>query len=181
MPVPKPKPPIYPGFKPDAAYVANTAQNQYQANNQLAGINRQGTIDQADTGTALQRLAQRQAQSQQNYNANSARNGSLMSGRAMQGFGYMNQGYQQQNNDMNQALMRRSQDRSLQAGQIQQQAPLQDQSERAGLIERNLGRLQGLAQMTMPQSPYQKALAGYYAQMAGLNKTQTPNAYGVLQ
>ena len=155
--------PTFNQFQPDQQYLAQSAQAQYGANNQLAGINRTGVIDQADTSRNLQRLAQRQAQSQQGYNSNAARNGSLMSGRAMHGLGVMNTGYQQQTNDMNEALSRRGQDRTLQATGIAQGAPLQDQIARADLVERNRQRLAQTLSMLQPSSPYQSAMDNYWA------------------
>jgi hypothetical protein len=81
-------------------------------------------------------MAVQRQQSQQNYNGNAARQGSLLSGRAMQGYGRMDTGYQQRGNDMQDALARRGQQRSLDAAQVQGGASLYQSSQEDQLRER---------------------------------------------
>jgi hypothetical protein len=117
----------------DSTYTFNMAADQAQRNDQLAGLNRAGSLDQTDTAEALRRMAIQRGQSRQNYNANASRQGSLMSGRAMQNFGYMDTGYQQRGNDTQDALARRMQQRSIDAQQLQQGAGLYQQQQEDGV------------------------------------------------
>ena len=120
----------------DSAYINNMAVDRSQREQQLAGLNRGGALDATDTAEALRRMAMQRQQSQQNYNANAARQGSLLSGRAMQGYGRMDTGYQQRNNDMQDALARRGQQRSLDAAQVQGGASLYQSSQEDQLRNR---------------------------------------------
>lgn len=124
-----PKLPVSKTLPYDSTYTLNMAADQSQRANQLAGLNRAGTLDAADTAEALRRLAVQHGQSRQNFNANAARRGSLLSGRAMQGYGYMNAGYQQRFADAKDALARRMQQRALDAGQVQDGASLYRQQQ----------------------------------------------------
>jgi hypothetical protein len=144
-------------FQPDAQYVNDQAQGQFNVNQGLVGLNQANTIDQADTRRAATNLAQRQVQSQQGMNGNAARNGALMSGRAMQNYGYMNQGYQQQQNSMGEALKRRVTDRTQQASNMQAQQGLNTQAQNYGLVDRNRQRLAQQLSMMIPMNPYQAA------------------------
>ena len=110
--------------------------DQAQREQQLAGLNRGGAVDSTDTAEALRRMAMQRQQSQQNFNGNAARQGSLLSGRAMQSYGRMDTGYQQRGNDMQDALARRGQQRSLDAAQIQNGASIYQSSQEDQLRER---------------------------------------------
>lgn len=120
----------------DSTYTLNMAADQAQRGNQLAGLNRSETLDQTDTAEALRRMGVQRAQAQQGFNARASRQGSLLSGRAMQGFGYMDTGYQQRGNDMQDALARRAQQRTLNAQEINQGAGLYRQAQEQALRER---------------------------------------------
>jgi len=113
----------------DSAYMNNMSADRAQREQQLAGLNRGGALDSADTAEALRRMAMQRQQSQQNFNSNAARQGSLLSGRAMQGYGRMDTGYQQRGNDMQDAFARRGQQRSLDAAQIQNGASIYQSSQ----------------------------------------------------
>lgn len=117
----------------DSTYTLNMAADQAQRADQLAGLNRSGSLDQTDTAEALRRMAIQRGQSRQNYNANASRQGSLLSGRAMQSFGYMDTGYQQRQNDVQDSLARRGQQRALDAQQVQQGAGLYQQQQEDGV------------------------------------------------
>jgi len=122
-PAPKPAAPPAPvqtDAPLDSTYMSNMNADQLQRENQTSSLYRAGTLDQTDTAEALRRMAIQKGQSRQNFNDSAAKQNSLLSGRAMQGYGQMQTGYQQRNNDMQDALARRVQDRSLQTGQIQQ-------------------------------------------------------------
>lgn len=134
---PKPLPPLVPIATPlDSMYGANMAGDQLSRNNQLAGLQRTGTMDQADTSEAIRRLAMQRSQQAQGYNANSARNGSLMSGRAMLGYGHMQTGFQQRGNDMQDAFARRAQGRSLQQQDVLGGASVYEQQQKAASGDR---------------------------------------------
>lgn len=120
----------------DSVYMSNMAADRAQREQQGAGLVQQNAVDQTDTAEALRRLAQERARSVQTFNGNSSRNGSLMSGRAMQGFGYMNTGYQQRGNDMQDQLARRLAGRAQDMTQINQGANLYEQVQRAQAAQR---------------------------------------------
>jgi hypothetical protein len=137
IPVSKPpKPPKAPVVPLDSTYLSNIAADQYQRNNQLAGLAQQGSVDQADTAEALRRMAIQRQQSQQAYNSNAARQGSLLSGRAVQGYGRMDTGYQQRGNDVQDQLARRLASRQQQAAEIQGGASIYDNQQQAASARR---------------------------------------------
>lgn len=161
MAIPKKKAPVVPKvpIMPtapavlDSTYGMNMSMDQANREQQQAGLVRQGSYDTTDTTEAIRRLAQRNVQSRQSYNDNAARNGSLYSGRATQGFGLMNQGYQRQTNDMQDALARRTGQRALDAGSIANGRSAYDQQQRIA----NTGRAE--------QSTWNQRLAMYLAKL----------------
>lgn len=131
MPIPKkPAPPIKP-LPYDSTYMMNMASDRAQREQQMAGLTQQGGVDQTDTAEALRRLAMQRARSAQSYNANASRSGSLLSGRAMQGFGYQDTGFQQRTGDIQDQLARRMAARAQDMTQIRQNANLYEQVQRA--------------------------------------------------
>jgi len=145
--------PMTPTLAPyDSTYQMNMASDQLNRNNQLAGMQQQSSLDTADTSEALRRLGMQRAQQSQQFNANSARNGSLMSGRAMQGYGRMETGYQQRSNDMQDQLARRMAGRSLQQQTLQQGAGIYQNAQTMANTER------------AAQNAYNNRLALYLAQ-----------------
>ena len=120
----------------DSAYMSNMASDAAQREQQLAGLQQQREYDQTDTAEALRRLGQQRAQASQTYNANSSRQGSLLSGRAMQGYGRMDTGYQQRGNDMQDQLARRMAQRTQAASDINQNASLYEDVQRAQAAQR---------------------------------------------
>ena len=125
----------------DSTYLNSMAGDQLSRAQQRNQLGQAGALDQTDTAEALRRVGQQQGMSQSNYNANAARNNSLLSGRAMLGYGEMNRGYQQRTNDMQDAFARRGQARSTQMGAIDQGAGLYQQAQRAALAQRASGNV----------------------------------------
>lgn len=132
---------VAPKMKPlptpmDSVYMANMGVDRAQREQQVAGLNQQNQIDQTDTAEALRRLGQQRAQAAQAYNARAARQGSLLSGKAMQGFGYQQTGYQQRQGDIQDQLARRLAQRQQTLAGLQQNAGLYEQSQRAQAADR---------------------------------------------
>ena len=137
MPLPNPPKPLVPTLAPyDSIYMSNMASDQLNRNNQLAQMQQSGTLDQADTAEALRRLAQQRAQQSQQFNANTARNGSLMSGRAMLGYGRLGAGFAQRPNDHQSEIASRMANRALQQQQLQQGASIYQGQQAAANTER---------------------------------------------
>jgi hypothetical protein len=150
---PVPPTPLTPTVAPyDSTYQFNMASDRLNRNNQLAGFQQQGSLDQADTSEALRRLGMQRAQQTQQFNANSTRNGSLMSGRAMQGYGRLGTGFQQRSNDVQDQLARRMAGRSLQQQTLQQGAGIYQNAQTMANTER------------AAQNAYNNRLALYLAQ-----------------
>lgn len=155
----KPITPLTPIAAPsDSSYMANMSSDQMNRNNQLAALNQQGSVDQTDTAEALRRLSQRRVQANEGYNASAARNNSLMSGRAMLGYGRMNVGYQQQSNDMQDQLARRMASRSLQQQQLLQGGQIYEGGQTAANTDRAVS------------NAYNNRLPLYLAQMLAQGK-----------
>lgn len=114
---PKPKTAVQPlvPINPvlDSTYHQNMLLDQASREQQKAGLVRQGAFDVTDTNENLRRLAERHVQNKRSFNDAAARNGSLYSGRAVQNYGLMRQGFQRQGNDMQDALARRAQQRQI--------------------------------------------------------------------
>jgi hypothetical protein len=132
---------VAPKMKPlptpmDSVYGANMAVDRSQREQQVAGLNQQNQIDQTDTAEALRRLSMQRAQANQGFNARAARQGSLLSGKAMQGFGYQDTGYQQRQGDIQDQLARRLAQRQQSIAGVNQGALAYEQAQRAQAADR---------------------------------------------
>lgn len=120
----------------DSMYLANMAADRADREQQGAGLIQQGQVDQTDTAEALRRLSMNRARAAQGFNANASRQGSLLSGKAVQGFGYQDTGYQRQQNDVQDQLARRIAGRTQSLAGLQQGGNLYEQQQVAQNAQR---------------------------------------------
>lgn len=129
----------------DSTYYANTAQNQFGAFNDVAGIRQQDTYNQTDAFTAKARLDQDEPFAEQGLRENAARQGLLGSTRTNTQIGLQQRSYLQQRGDIDLKAARTHAANTAAIQAIMAGLPLQQASEMAAAVDRQVTRDQDAA------------------------------------
>lgn len=124
----------------DAAYYNAVAKLQFQANQQLAGLDQQDAYATADLRNALDRLHAQQPIAQQNTENTANAQGLFYSGQLGSRLGQLNAQYAQQEGDMDQNAQRAQAARAAARNAIQQGLPLSTAAALAAAVDRQSAR-----------------------------------------
>jgi hypothetical protein len=148
-------------FTPDAQFLAQLAQAQFQRQQQINQLDAEADTDKADTAEAIRRLLARVEGDRGGITAGANKSGLLYSGHLAKSLDDYQSNVTQQQGDMTVNAQRRAQARAAARAAIEQGQPLDEAAFRAEAVERQIQRDQDAAQGNMlAANPPQPAPAG---------------------
>lgn len=136
-------------FTPDAQFLAQLAQAQFQRQQQINQLDAEANTDKADTAEAIRRLLARVEGDRTGITAGANKSGLLYSGHLAKSLDDYQANVTQQQGDMTLNAQQRAQARAAARAAIEQGQPLDEAAFRAEAVQRQIQRDQEAAQANM--------------------------------